>query len=77
MSLSFVTGAKTVDIQSFASAADLESLGLEVLKTELQRHGLKCGGTLADRASRLFLLKDNAVENVDAKHKTKSTTKLM
>ena len=39
------------------SVAELEALGLEVLKHELLRLGAKCGGTLAERAARLFRLK--------------------
>ena len=38
-------------------AAALEAHGLEVLKAELTRLGLKCGGTLAERAARLFALR--------------------
>ncbi|KAK2993866.1 hypothetical protein RJ640_003978 [Escallonia rubra] len=32
-------------------------LGMERLKSELQARGSKCGGTLQERAARLFLLK--------------------
>ncbi len=39
------------------SAAALEAHGLEALKAELRRLGLKCGGTLAERAARLFALR--------------------
>ena len=42
---------------------------LDVLKRELQARGLKCGGTLAQRAERLFLLRDASLEALDAKHK--------
>ena len=38
-------------------AAALEAHGLEALKAELTRLGLKCGGTLAERAARLFALR--------------------
>ena len=38
-------------------AAALEAHGLEALKVELARLGLKCGGTLAERAARLFALR--------------------
>ena len=38
-------------------AAALEAHGLEALKAELARLGLKCGGTLAERAARLFVLR--------------------
>ncbi|XP_068455647.1 splicing regulator SDE2 [Clinocottus analis] len=37
-----------------SSVAQLESLGLELLKEELASRGLKCGGTLTERAQRLF-----------------------
>ncbi|XP_031734047.1 splicing regulator SDE2 [Anarrhichthys ocellatus] len=40
------------------SLVDLESLGLEVLKEELMSRGLKCGGTLKERAQRLFSIRD-------------------
>lgn len=46
-----------LDFEKYNSAKELEALGLERLKTELQRRGLKCGGTLPERAARLFLLK--------------------
>ena len=39
------------------SAAALEAHGLDVLKAELSRLGLKCGGTLAERAARLYALR--------------------
>lgn len=57
-----------VDISSYNSADDLQVLGLERLKRELMRHGLKCGGTLQQRAERLFLLKSTPVEALDKKH---------
>jgi hypothetical protein len=37
--------------------AALEAHGLAVLKAELQRLGLKCGGTVAERARRLLALR--------------------
>jgi hypothetical protein len=58
-----------VDLSRFASPAQLESLGLEALKAELSSRGLKCGGTLCERAARLFLLKSATLEQLDAKHK--------
>ncbi|ETO32678.1 hypothetical protein RFI_04438 [Reticulomyxa filosa] len=48
----------------FNSIADLERLGMERLKTELQIRGMKCGGTLHERVSRLFLLKNSRVEDL-------------
>ena len=58
-----------LDLSSFADAVALEAAGLDVLKRELQARGLKCGGTLAQRAERLFLLRDASLEALDAKHK--------
>lgn len=66
-----VAGSRSVDpiiVQTFESAADLEPFGLDVLKRQLQLHGLKCGGSLAERAARLFLLKDTSLADLDKKH---------
>lgn len=35
---------------------------------ELQSRGLKCGGSLSERAGRLFLLKTVPLEKLDKKH---------
>lgn len=43
-----------IDLLAFNSAAELEALGLEKLKMGLMALGLKCGGTLKERAARLF-----------------------
>jgi hypothetical protein len=37
-----------VDVSAVPNAAALEKLGLERLKAELSRHGLKAGGSLAE-----------------------------
>ena len=42
------------DLTIYSSAKDLESVGPDVLKSVLQSLGLKCGGTLQQRAERLF-----------------------
>ncbi|GAB1285796.1 Replication stress response regulator SDE2 [Apodemus speciosus] len=55
----------TVDLSAFTSAAELESLGLERLKCELMARGLKCGGTLQERAARLFSVRGLAKELID------------
>jgi len=57
--------AEVIDLQSASRAEDLEVYGLERLKSELMKHGLKCGGTLKHRAERLFLLKNTPIENLD------------
>ncbi|KAM3622742.1 uncharacterized protein V6R79_002691 [Siganus canaliculatus] len=46
-----------LDLSSVSSADQLESLGLDVLKEELMSRGLKCGGTAAERAARLFSIR--------------------
>ncbi|XP_057439661.1 uncharacterized protein LOC130731392 [Lotus japonicus] len=51
----------------FNSATELEVLGLEKLKSELQSRGLKCGGTLQERAARLFLLKSTPLDKLPKK----------
>ncbi|KAL2461490.1 Ubiquitin-like superfamily protein [Abeliophyllum distichum] len=56
-----------LNFDGFNSAAELEVLGLERLKLELQARGLKCGGTLQERAARLFLLKTTPLEMLPKK----------
>ncbi|KAK8931379.1 hypothetical protein KSP39_PZI016152 [Platanthera zijinensis] len=46
-----------LNLEKYNSAGELEVLGMDRLKAELQAQGLKCGGTLLERASRLYLLK--------------------
>nr|SVE70856.1 EOG090X0OE5 [Daphnia similis]SVE72746.1 EOG090X0OE5 [Daphnia similis] len=54
-----------IDLQDFDSSKALESLGLNHLKHELQRLGLKCGGSLSERALRLYSIKGLSVEEID------------
>lgn len=58
-----------IHLSQYSSASELESCGLEHLKTELKRLGLKCGGSLSQRAERLFLLATISFEKLDKKHK--------
>uniref|UniRef100_A0A2P2J4Y9 Uncharacterized protein MANES_05G023500 n=1 Tax=Rhizophora mucronata TaxID=61149 RepID=A0A2P2J4Y9_RHIMU len=58
---------KPLNFDAFNSAEELEVLGMERLKIELQVHGLKCGGTLQERAARLFLLKSTPSEKLPKK----------
>jgi len=51
------------------TATELKQYGLEHLKCELKRRGLKCGGSLEQRAERLFLLKNTSFDKLDKKHK--------
>ncbi|CAD6199041.1 unnamed protein product [Caenorhabditis auriculariae] len=46
-----------VNLDDFSSAGDLELLGLEHLKSALTERELKCGGSLSERAARLFSVK--------------------
>jgi splicing factor 3A subunit 3 len=50
------TGAP-LDLSAFTSWEELASLGLDRLKSALMALGLKCGGTLEERAQRLFSTK--------------------
>jgi hypothetical protein len=55
---------KPLCFDEYNTAFEMEVLGLERLKMELQARGLKCGGTIAQRAARLFLLKTTPVEKL-------------
>lgn len=50
------TGAH-LDLSAFSSPEELASLGLDRLKSALMALGIKCGGTLEERAQRLFSTK--------------------
>jgi len=58
-----------IALSDHPNAAALERFGLDRLKAELAERGLKCGGTLAQRAERLWLLRDKTLEEVDEKHR--------
>lgn len=58
---------KPLNFDEFNLAAEMEVLGLERLKSELQARGLKCGGTLQERAARLFMLKSTPIEKIPKK----------
>ncbi len=60
-----------VDLSKYTSAADLEAVGLDRLKAELMERGLKCGGTLQQRAERLFSVKGLAPDQIDPSLKAK------
>lgn len=64
-----------IDLMQFSSASDLESMGLVRLKHELQKRGLKCGGSLSERTARLFLLKTTPVNKLDQQHFSKPVKK--
>ncbi|KAK2993864.1 hypothetical protein RJ640_003976 [Escallonia rubra] len=58
---------KPLKFDEYSSASEMEVLGMDRLKSELQARGLKCGGTLQERAARLFLLKTTPVEMLPKK----------
>jgi hypothetical protein len=62
-----------LDLVEYSSAAELETHGFEKLKAELQTRGLKCGGTLQERAARLFLLKTTPLDKAPKKLLAKPT----
>jgi len=61
-----------VDLSKFDSAESLEDLGMDYLKAELKRVGLKQGGRLQERCKRLFLLKNKTIDELPNKYKAKS-----
>uniref|UniRef100_A0A8C1UTP1 Splicing factor 3a, subunit 3 n=1 Tax=Cyprinus carpio TaxID=7962 RepID=A0A8C1UTP1_CYPCA len=54
-----------LDLSAFSSWEELASLGLDRLKSALMALGLKCGGTLEERAQRLFSTKGKSLEALD------------
>jgi splicing factor 3A subunit 3 len=57
-----------IDLSEYESASELAAkVDGDRLKAELSRLGLKCGGTVQDRASRLFLTKDTPLDKLPAK----------
>ncbi|NWH63885.1 SDE2 regulator, partial [Geococcyx californianus] len=59
------TEVEPIDLLAFHSAAELEALGLDKLKMELMSLGLKCGGTLKERAARLFSVRGLSRDQID------------
>lgn len=57
--------SQQLDLSSMTSVQQLVSLGLEVLKEELVSRGLKCGGTLSERAARLFSVRGLSPDQID------------
>ncbi|KAK6300180.1 hypothetical protein J4Q44_G00282780 [Coregonus suidteri] len=54
-----------LDLQAVHSDKELETLGLDRLKAELIARGMKCGGTLSERAARLFSTMGLSAEDID------------
>ncbi|NWS67980.1 SDE2 regulator, partial [Crotophaga sulcirostris] len=59
------TEVEPIDLLAFHSAAEMEALGLDKLKMELMSLGLKCGGTLKERAARLFSVRGLSRDQID------------
>lgn len=65
-----------IDLLSYKSVEQLMELGLDCLKQELRVHGLKCGGTLEERAKRLWSIRGKSPEEIDESLKsTQGNTK--
>lgn len=60
-------------LEDFTSAEELKSVGLDQLKEELMARGLKCGGTLQQRAQRLFSTKGVPLNQLDPSLFAKAT----
>jgi splicing factor 3A subunit 3 len=56
----------------FNSSSELEALGLDRLKEGLEALGLKCGGTLQDRAQRLWSVRGKKPADIPEKLKKKT-----
>ncbi|GAB4814775.1 hypothetical protein N2152v2_001821 [Parachlorella kessleri] len=57
--------AGSLDLDAFDSVEELEMLGADRLKEALAALGLKCGGTLQQRAERLMAVKGKDLSQVD------------
>jgi splicing factor 3A subunit 3 len=56
----------------FNHPSELEALGMDRLKEALESMGLKCGGTLKDRAERLWSVRGKKPEEIPEKLKAKA-----
>ncbi|KAF2315487.1 hypothetical protein GH714_039925 [Hevea brasiliensis] len=57
-----------IDLDYYSTVEELMEVGPDKLKEALVALGLKSGGTLQQRAERLFLTKDTPLEKLDKKH---------
>ncbi|GFP81095.1 splicing factor 3a subunit 3 [Phtheirospermum japonicum] len=62
-----------IDLDYYSTAEQLAEVGPEKLKEALAALGLKTGGTVQQRAERLFLTKDTPLEKLDRKHFVKGS----
>jgi len=58
---------EALDLGPYSDAKSLEALGPDRLKSALMALGLKCGGTLQQRAERLMSVKGKTKEEIDPK----------
>ncbi|KAK7351002.1 hypothetical protein VNO77_10117 [Canavalia gladiata] len=58
----------TIDLDYYSTVEELMEVGPERLKEALAALGLKTGGTVQQRAERLFLTKHTPLEKLDRKH---------
>ncbi|GAB2265087.1 hypothetical protein Dimus_000154 [Dionaea muscipula] len=65
-----------IDLDYYSTVEELKELGPEKLKEALAALGLKVGGTLQQRAERLFLTKDTPLDKLDRKHFAKPRPKV-
>jgi splicing factor 3A subunit 3 len=68
------SACRPLDLKEFRGLEDLEALGMDRLKEALTALGLKCGGTLQQRAERLLSVKGVPPEKIDPKLKAKSVS---
>ncbi|XP_062411257.1 splicing regulator SDE2 [Sardina pilchardus] len=57
--------AGPLDLSAVDSVEQLEAVGLDRLKGALMARGMKCGGTLQERAARLFSVRGLAPDQID------------
>ncbi|CAA0824676.1 splicing factor-related [Striga hermonthica] len=62
-----------IDLDYYSTVEQLMEVGLDKLKEALAVLGLKTGGTLQQRAERLFLTKHTPLEKLDKKHFAKGS----
>ncbi|KAJ6376079.1 hypothetical protein OIU77_000950 [Salix suchowensis] len=66
-----------IDLDFYSIVDELKEVGPEKLKEALSALGLKSGGTVQQRAERLFLTKDTPFEKLDKKHFVKGSRGLV
>lgn len=64
--------SEPIILGNYKDVKELEALGMDRLKEELYRLGLKCGGGLGERAKRLFAIKGLKREDIPKKLRGKN-----